>query len=176
MISIVDCELPSRAWRVICFDGYASSLNKPIFHSMQSPTIHGKSLIDAGVEGLSHYVLIRLNKLTAWHLIDLMLHGCVLKRHREPKQKLKGPHLIQIRIVIAVLSIPLPWANGYSVAIQCAWNWDRSVHWNATGEIIVGSQCVSNVLAVLFQWPFSGVPVFQSCKLKLDRHWDTTGC
>ena len=59
------------------------------------------------------------------------------------------------------------------VTIQCASNLVLSVHWNATGEIIIGSQCVSSVLPVVFQWPSS---VFQLCKLALDRHWDTTGC
>ena len=50
---------------------------------------------------------------------------------------------------------------------------DPSVHWNVTGEIIVGSQCASCVLPVVFQWSSS---VFQLCKLTLDRHWNTTGC
>ena len=68
-------------------------------------------------------------------------------------------------------SIPLPWASGLPVAIQCAWNLDPSVHWNAIGEIIVGSQCASSGLS-------SGLPVcsFQLCNLTLDHHWDTTGC
>ena len=69
-------------------------------------------------------------------------------------------------------SISLPWASGLPVLIQCAWNLDPSVHWNATGERIVGSQCVSSGLTVAFQWSCS---VFQLCKLTLDRHWDTTG-
>ena len=64
---------------------------------------------------------------------------------------------------------PLPWASGLPVAIQCAWNLDPSVHWNATGEC----QCASSGLPVAFQWSSS---VFQLCKLTLDRHWDTTGC
>ena len=45
------------------------------------------------------------------------------------------------------------------VAIQCAWNLDPGVHWNVTGEIIVGSQCASNGLPVVFQWLSSGLPV-----------------
>ena len=45
-----------------------------------------------------------------------------------------------------------------------------SLHWNATEERIVGSQCVSSALPVFFQWLSSGVPVFQLCKLTLDRH------
>ena len=64
-------------------------------------------------------------------------------------------------------------SSGNPVAIQCAWNLDPSVHWNTTGERIVGTQCVSSVLPVVFQWSSS---VFQLCKLTLDRHWDTTGC
>ena len=62
------------------------------------------------------------------------------------------------------------------VAIQwqsSAWNLDPSVHWNATGERIIGSQCVSSGLPVSFQWSSS---VLQLCKLTLDRHWDTPGC
>ena len=77
------------------------------------------------------------------------------------------------RLVVNTLWLPLPWASGLPVAIQCAWNLDPSVHWNATGEIIVGSQCVSSVLPVVFQWSSS---VFQLCKLTLDHHWDTNGC
>ena len=68
---------------------------------------------------------------------------------------------------------PLPWASGNPVAIQCAWNLDPSVHWNVTGIRIVGSQYVSSVLPVVFQWPSS---VFQFYKLTLDHHRDTTGC
>ena len=59
------------------------------------------------------------------------------------------------------------------VAIQCAWNLDPSVHWNATGEMPVCFQWSSSGLPVAFQWSSS---VFQLCKLTLDRHWDTTGC
>ena len=63
---------------------------------------------------------------------------------------------------IYTIYVPLPWASGLPVTIQCAWNLDPSVHWNATGE-----------MPVCFQWSSS---VFQLCKLTLDRHWDTTGC
>ena len=45
------------------------------------------------------------------------------------------------------------------VAIQCVWNLDPSLHWNATGERIVGSQCVSSVLPVVFKWLSSDLPV-----------------
>ena len=62
---------------------------------------------------------------------------------------------------------PLPWASGNSVAIQCAWNLDPSVHWNATGEI-VDSQCVSSVLPVVFQC----VPIMQlNTGSPLGHHW-----
>ena len=50
-------------------------------------------------------------------------------------------------------------SSGNPVAIQCAWNLDPSVHWNATGERIVGSQCASSGLPVVFQWLSSGLPV-----------------
>ena len=45
------------------------------------------------------------------------------------------------------------------MAIQCAWNLDSSVRWNATGEGIVGSQCVSSVP----QWSISGLLVVFQC-------------
>ena len=56
-------------------------------------------------------------------------------------------------------SDPLPWASGLSVAIQCASNLDPIVHWNATGERIAGSQCVSSVPPAVFQWLSNGPPV-----------------
>ena len=46
-------------------------------------------------------------------------------------------------------------SSGNPVAIQCAWNLDPSVHWNATGERVVGSQC--------FQLSSSGFPVVFHC-------------
>ena len=64
-------------------------------------------------------------------------------------------------------------SSGNPVAIQCTWNLDPSVHWNATGEMPVCFQWSSSGLPVAFQWSSS---VFQLCKLTLDRHWDTTGC
>ena len=68
------------------------------------------------------------------------------------------------------------YSSGNPVAIQCAWNLDPSVHWNATGERIVGSQCASSGLPVVFQVAFQwSSSVFQLCKLTLDHHWDTTG-
>ena len=62
-------------------------------------------------------------------------------------------------------------SSGLPVAIQCSWNLDPSVHWNATGERIVGSQCVSSVLPVVFQWLSSGLPV---CSNYANKHWITT--
>ena len=47
-----------------------------------------------------------------------------------------------------------------------------NVHWNATGARIVGSQCVSSALPVVFQWPSSGVPV---CYNYANEHWMSTG-
>ena len=64
-------------------------------------------------------------------------------------------------------------SSGNPVAIQCAWNLDPSIHWNATGEMPVCFQWSSSGLPVTFQWSSS---VFQLCKLTLDRHWDTYGC
>ena len=63
-------------------------------------------------------------------------------------------------------------SSGNPVAIQCAWNLDPSVHWNATGEMPVCFQWSSSGFPVAFQWSSS---VFQLCKLTLDRHWNTTG-
>ena len=48
------------------------------------------------------------------------------------------------------------------MAIQCAWNLDPSVHWNATGE-----------MPVCFQWSSSGFPV---CSNYANEHWIATGC
>ena len=43
-------------------------------------------------------------------------------------------------------------SSGNPVAIQCVWNLDPSVHWNATGE-----------MPVCFQWSSSGFPVVFQC-------------
>ena len=69
---------------------------------------------------------------------------------------------------------PLPWASGLPVAIQCAWNLDPSVHWNATRE-----KKVASVLPVVYQWSSSGFPVVFQCVpimqintgLPLEHHW-----
>ena len=55
-------------------------------------------------------------------------------------------------IKIATSLLPLPWASSLPVAIQCAWNLDPSVHWNATGE-----------MPACFQWSSSGFPVVFQC-------------
>ena len=67
-----------------------------------------------------------------------------------------------------LLSSPLPWGSGYSVAIQCAWNLHPNIHWNATGEILVGTQCVSNVFPMVFH----GLPV---CSNYASYHGIATG-
>ena len=50
-------------------------------------------------------------------------------------------------------------SSGNPVAFQCAWNLYPSVHWNATGEIILGA----SVLPVVFQWSSCGFPVVFQC-------------
>ena len=56
---------------------------------------------------------------------------------------------------VHLIKHPLPWAIGLPVAIQCTWNLDPSVHWNATGERIV--------VPVWFQWSSSCFPVVFQC-------------
>ena len=54
------------------------------------------------------------------------------------------------------------------VAIQCCWNLDPSVHGNATGERIVGSQFVSSMFPVVSQC----VTIMQiNTELSLGYHW-----
>ena len=50
-------------------------------------------------------------------------------------------------------------SSGNTVAVQRAWNLDPSVHWNATGEIML----IASVLPVVFQWSSSGFPVVFQC-------------
>ena len=59
-----------------------------------------------------------------------------------------------------------------SSAIQCAYNLDPGVHWNATGERSVSNQWVSSISPTCFQWSST---VFPSCKLPLDCNWGTIG-
>ena len=58
-----------------------------------------------------------------------------------------------IRFISSLRTLTLSqWSSsGNPVAIQCAWNLDPSVYWNATGEINVGSQLISIVFPVVFQ-------------------------
>ena len=64
--------------------------------------------------------------------------------------------------------MPLPWASGNPVAFPCAWNLVSGVLWNATGERIVGSQCVSRVP----QCASSGRSV---CSNYANYHWIAIG-
>ena len=74
----------------------------------------------------------------------------------------------RLMLRLFLFTYPLPWASGLPVAIQCAWNLDPSVHWNATGE-----------MPVCFQWSSSGFPVVFQCVpiiqintgLPLGHHW-----
>ena len=50
-------------------------------------------------------------------------------------------------------------SSGNPVAIQCAWQLDPSVHWNATGE----RNLVASVLPVVFWWSSSGFPMVFQC-------------
>ena len=55
-------------------------------------------------------------------------------------------------------------SSGNPVAIQCAWNLDPSVRWNATGEKLL----VASVLPVVFQC----VPTMQiNTGSPLEHHW-----
>ena len=63
-------------------------------------------------------------------------------------------------------------SSGNPVIIQCAWNLDPSVHWNATGERIAGSQ-----LALWRTAPGDAVlerSIENHCGKKLRRPRDTT--
>ena len=60
-------------------------------------------------------------------------------------------------------------SSGNPVCLEPGPQCTLECHW----KIIVGSQCVSSVLPVVFQWCSS---MFQLCKLTLDPHWDTTRC
>ena len=78
-------------------------------------------------------------------------------------------------IIAIILSYPEPVVIQWqSSGNQCALSLDPSVHWNATGERIVSSQCVSSGLPLVFQWISQWCStVFQLCKLKLPlgHHW-----
>ena len=75
----------------------------------------------------------------------------------------------------AILTLSQWSSSGLPVAIQCTWKLNSSVHWNATGEIIVDSQCASSVLPVVssgFPVVFQCVPVMQiNTGSPLGYHW-----
>ena len=103
--------------------------------------------------------------LAPWTLLSAMLLCTTLQGQQHNINR----HLIhEMPLTLSQWS-----SNGNPVAIQCAWNLDPNVHWNATGEMPVCFQWSSSGLPVAFQW-FSSV--FKLCKLPLDRHWNTTGC
>ena len=64
---------------------------------------------------------------------------------REKKKRIQN-------IFIASLTLSQWSSSGNPVAIQCAWNLDPSVYWNATRE-----------MPVCFQWSSSGFPVVFQC-------------
>ena len=78
--------------------------------------------------------------------------------------------VIVIVVVIVIVTTTLSqWLfSGNPMAIQCAWNLYPNVHWNAAREILVGSQCVSNVLPMVFH----GLPV---CSNYANYHWIVIG-
>ena len=78
--------------------------------------------------------------------------GIYSANHKTPHRQMRDP-------LQSSVAAPLPWASGLPVAIQCAWNLDPSVHWNATGEIIL----VASVLPVVFQRSSSGFPMVFQC-------------
>ena len=87
--------------------------------------------------------------------------------HKGPETR-RALHVSILLDEIGGSSWPLPWASGLPVAIQCAWNLDPSVHWNATGE-----------MPEVFQWSSSGFPVVFQCVpimqintgSPLEHHW-----
>ena len=60
----------------------------------------------------------------------------------------KGIRADMALLIVTSLTLNQWSSSGNPVAIQCAWNLDPSVHWNATGE-----------KPVVFQWLSSGFPV-----------------
>ena len=92
-------------------------------------------------------------------------HGlpCRVKNMARGTQQTKT----EAEVFVVTLTLSQWSSSGNPVAIQCAWNLDPSVHWNATGEMPVCFQWSSSGLPVAFQWSSS---VFQLCKLTLDCH------
>ena len=106
------------------------------------------------IDDLTYY---RFLKIVAYCLMAIILMIVFHGHHDGPTLLSKLWRMWNILDYTRTLS---QWSfSGNPVAIQCAWNLDPSVHWNATGERNVGSQCVSNVLPVVIQWLTSGLPV-----------------
>ena len=94
-----------------------------------------------------------INCVVQWDIIREIYHNTPTVIYVKWLNKMVLRH--NSYMYMPLLSVPLPWANGLPVAIQCAWNLDPSVHWNATGEIML----VASVFPVVFQWLSSGLPV-----------------
>ena len=75
---------------------------------------------------------------------------CHIITHSNLKPNLRQRNSCSVLTIIRGSALTLSqWSSsGNPVAIQCAWNLDPSVHWNATGE-----------MPVCFQWLSSGLPV-----------------
>ena len=76
--------------------------------------------------------------------------------------------LSRIFLVEETLTMSQWSSSGNPVAIQCSWNLDPSVHWNAIGEKML----VASVLPVVFQWLSRGLPV---CSNYANYYWIATG-
>ena len=85
-------------------------------------------------------------------------------------------HLYPAVWIVGLSLLLSQWSSsGNPVAIQCAWNLDPSVHWNATREKML----VASVLPVLLQWSssrflvvFQCVPIMQiNTGSPLGHHW-----
>ena len=116
---------------------------------------------------IKHLIIFLGNKVFALlsiilHTTDVPFYTSWLTRSIMIYERVKDPWTQTApwkHMVDASLTLSQWFSSGLPVAIQCAWNLDPSVHWNATGERIVGSQCVSSV----FQWSSSGFPVVFQC-------------
>ena len=86
---------------------------------------------------------INMNKINTTCCSSLFMYHTWWEYH-------SGTPLVWTIVITLTLS---QWSSsGNPVAIQCAWNLDPSVHWNATGE-----------MPVCFQWSSSGFPVVFQC-------------
>ena len=81
----------------------------------------------------------------------------------------RGKVIQSFRVPFVVTLTLSQWSSsGNPVAIQCAWNLDPSVHWNATGEMPVCFQWYSSGFPVVFQC----VPIMQiNTGSPLEHHW-----